>query len=40
MLSTHISEFLVFIIAASFHKQSEGEFMPVFYSKKKDKLFK
>ena len=30
MISTHIGEFVVLIIAASFHKQGEGEWMSVF----------
>ena len=30
MISINIGEFVAFIIAASFHKQSEGELMKVF----------
>ena len=35
MISNNIGEFVVLIIATSFHKQWEGELMPVFYLKKK-----
>ena len=35
MISTHICEFVVLAIEASFHKQSEGELVKVFCSKKK-----
>ena len=40
MISRHIDEFVVLIIAASFHKQSEGELMNVFFSMKNDRLCK
>ena len=39
MISAHIGKFVVLILAASLHKQSEGELLPVFYLKKKDRLF-
>ena len=34
MIIRHIGKFVILIIAVSFHKQSEGEFMPVFFKEK------
>ena len=39
MISTLIGQFVVLIIAASFHKQSEGVLIEAFCSKKKERLF-
>ena len=35
MISTHIGEFVVLIIAVTFHTQSEGELMKVFCKRKR-----
>ena len=40
IISRHIGEFVVLIIAALFYKQSERELLPAFCSKKKDRFFK
>ena len=34
MISIHIGKFVVLIITASFHKQSEGELLTVFFKRK------
>ena len=36
MISTHIGEFAVLFLAASFYKQSEGELLPAFCKKRID----